>query len=92
MMGKCLLLFISMMAIIFTACDRKNETREAVLPNHRSDKPVVLESKYLVNPAHTKEKKIVKRKIKKLDTVISHQFDQLKDWVSNVGEAIDLME
>jgi hypothetical protein len=91
-MRRYVLLFISTVLIIFTACNQKNKTDEAVLSSGERAKPIVLESKYDSNTDHAKEKKLIRKRIKKIDTVINYEFDNLKDWVSNVGEAMDIME
>jgi hypothetical protein len=89
MMRKYLLVLLSM--IIFIGCSEKKETSKPVALTNHSGKPIVLQSKYDTNAA-AKEKKLLKKKIKKLDTVVNTQFDHLKDWVNNVGEAVDMME
>jgi hypothetical protein len=92
MMRKCMLFLISMMMLIFIGCSKQEKTNEAAVSGNYTPKPTVLQSKSDASSDHTNEKKLLKGKIKKLDTAISNQFDFLKDWVSNIGEAVNMME
>ncbi len=53
---------------------------------------MVLEAKYNTNANHTVEKRLLRKKIKKLDTLINDQVNSMTVWANNLGEAIDIME
>jgi hypothetical protein len=89
-MKRCLLFF--MVVVILIGCKKKDEKHEVVVSSDHPTTPTLLQGKYDASADHIKEKKSVEKKIKKLDTVINNRIDYLKDWVSNVGEAVDMME
>jgi hypothetical protein len=91
-MSRYILFFFPLMMLSFMGCNKKSDANKPVALGDHSTKPVLLQGTYNETTDHKKEKKFIKKKIKKLDTVINTQFDHLKDWVSNVGEAIEMME
>jgi hypothetical protein len=87
-----MLFFIPLMMLIFMECSKKKDANKLVILNNHPAKPIILQSTYNASADHKKEKKLIQEKIKRLDTIINSRFDQLKDWASNVGEAIEMME
>jgi hypothetical protein len=90
MMSRYMLFFIWMMLLLFMGCSKKKDAKGSV--THHTAKSVILQGRYDSNADPKKGKKLIKKEVKKLDTVIHTEFDHLKDWVSNVGEAIEMME
>lgn len=87
-MNYIILFFGLITVFINSGCTTKNENKPHSSLNAQQR---VLESNYVMNN-HQAEKKLLRKKIKALDGSLQHELHDFSEWLTNVGEAIDMME